>query len=483
MTEASRADLEGRVDDFLLRRMGAGPFRLRRLVPVPGANRFDLGFKLAWLDARARGGAAWADGLYERHLAAFSLGDMREPGSDKHGIARFRGDFEALARDIAAGGFDPERSLVPLAADGTLLNGGHRAACAIAAGREVAAVETGLEPMRFDHRFFADRGMAEADLDAAAIRMIEAMPHAAVALLWPAARGRDGEAARILGPLVYRRAVPLSPEGGHVLLSRVYRGEPWLGAPEADFPGIRRKRDACFAGSDTLRVLVFDAPPDRDRVALKAEVRALYGIDKSSIHITDTHAEAVEIAHLLLNPSARHFLEHGAPMRFERTRAHLGAVGAWMAGHRMAPDAFAVDTGMVLGLYGLRAPDDVDVVSPAPLPPGPVERHEDAHRGAPPAEVLSDPALHFRFAGITFASLAAVAALKRRRLAGRDREDLLRIEPLLAATAGGARPAPPASLRWRFAMLRVRRAAIRGLMAVGLGPPLRRAWRRLRPRA
>lgn len=483
-TTLPRTALETRIDAFLARQIDPArtELPLKTYVPTPIWNRFDLGFKLLWLDGRRAGGSPFADRLYEEHIAAFSLGDMIEPGSDgKAGIARFRDDFDALMESMETSGFDPLRSLVPLATDGSLLNAGHRAACAIALGTTVTAVETGLEPKVFDYRFFAGRGMSDADLDASAIRLVEAMPHAAVALLWPAAKGREREVEQLIGPLSYRRALQLSLHAGHTLLTRVYPNEPWIGPPEENFPGIRRKLMECFSGPGPLRVLVFDAPPDRDRVALKDEIRALYRIAKSSVHITDTHREAVELAHLLLNPNARHFLEHGHPMAFAETRAHLETLATWRDARGLTADAFAVDTGMVMGLYGVRPPTDIDVIAPAPLPEGPpgttIEQHEGAHHSAPPAEILRDPALHFRYAGLSFVSLPEVAALKARRLAGQDRKDLLRIEPLLLAQE--KRPAHrPLSLRARFAMLRLRRSLIRALMGTGLGQPLRRAYRK-----
>lgn len=483
MTDSTiaRDELAGRLDEAILRQLpqNVKNYVLRRFVPVPTWNRFDLGFKLIGIRSISGERSAFADRCYEAHISAFSLGDMSEPGNEaKAGIDRFRDDFAEMHESLRAGGFDPARSLVPLASDGSLLNAGHRAGCAIDLGVPVVGVETELEPRQFDFRFFERRGMPADQLDAAAIRMVEAMPDAAVALLWPAARGRDREVERLIGPLVYRRAVTLTPAGGHVLLSRVYAGEPWLGRPEDDFPGIRNKLIPCFGAGGPLRVLVFDAPADRDRVQIKEQVRELFGVGKHSIHITDTHGEAVELAHLNFSPSARHFLDHGRPMAFSETRAGLNTLRGYMATSRLSPRDFAVDSGMVMGLYGLRPPGDIDVVAPSELTDGPVERHDTPHHSAAPSEILQDPDLHFRFAGISFVSLAEVAALKRRRLAGRDREDLLLISSLMSGSAV-ARRSVGTSLRFRFAILRLRRKLIAVTMALGFGKQLRTIYQKI----
>jgi hypothetical protein len=477
-------ELGGRIDDFLLRQLDKTTvdFPLDTFVPEPTWNRFDLGFKLLYLDALRGHSSAFADRIYAAHITAFSLGDMVEPGiGDKVGLDRFKSDFTAILEGLDLRGFDANQSLVPLARDGSLLNAGHRAACAIALRKPLIGVKTGLEPKLFDYRFFAGRGMTDDDLDAGAIRLIEAMPNVAVALIWPAAKGRDREVDDLLGPLVYRKSVSLSLRGGHNLLARVYRDEPWLGDPAKDYPGIRRKLIECFNGSDDLRVVIFDAPPDRDRTALKDKVRDIYGIAKSSIHMTDTHHEAIEVSRLLLNRNARHFMDHGKPMTFLQTRRNLDLIHDYLVQNDLSPRSVAVDTGMIMGLYGLRPPSDVDVVATDLLPPGPIEQHISPLRSKTPADILQDPALHFSWAGLTFVSLREVADLKAKRLAGRDREDLLLIAPLLVAY-GAYKPAGPVKIRMLFFVLRFRRRVIRILFRIKIGAPLRRLYRKARGR-
>lgn len=481
----ARKELAVRIDDFLLHRLDPSVrrFGLRTFVPIPTWNRFDLGFKLLHLDAQRGIASEFAERIYAAHVAAFSLGDMTEPGQPgKTGILRYTEDFRSLLQGMQSTGFDAKRSLVPMANDGSLLNAGHRAACAISLGLPVVGVKTGLEPMIFDHAYFRRRGMSESDLDAGAMRMVAAMPNAAVALLWPAAHGRDHDAEAILGPLVYRKEVSLSMNGAHNLLARVCAGEPWLGDPALNFPGIRRKLMECFSGRDPLRVLIFDAPSRVERMALKENVRQIYEIAKGSIHITDTHSEAVELSRLLLNANSRHFLDHARPMTFAQTRTQVEALRRYLDGHCIPPSAVAADTGMVLGAYGLRAPCDIDVISDRPLPAGPVEQHDGRYRDVSVGDLLQDPAHHFSYFGLTFVSLWDVAALKRRRLAGADRADLLTIEPLLKVRS---RQAPDRSigLRLRIVHLRLRRGVIRFLFRIGIGPALRKIYRAARGRA
>lgn len=485
-TEAlvDRAALEGRLEPFLLRRLdpGTARFRLRGFRPALTPNRLDLATKVALLESLAGPEASFPARLYDAHVAAFSLGDMTEPGDpSKRGPAAFRAAFMELRDRLARGGFDPARSLIPLASDGTILNGAHRVACALHLGLPLVGVETGLEPVRYDGAYFHDRGMAEDDLDAMALAHVLRAPDAALAFLWPAAPARTAEAEAILAPVIHRRAVRLTPRGAHNLMSQVYAGEPWLGPAAEDFPGILGKLAPCFSSDRPLRVLVLDLPPGVDRAGLKDRVRRLWSLGKHSIHMTDTRAEAIRLARLLLSPQGRHFLDHARPNRFPEVAARVAQFRAEIRRHGGDPEATALDTGMVLGAYGLRAPGDVDFRSADPLDlPEPFERHAGPGQTPPLGDVLTDPALHFHYWDQRFVALPVVAQAKMRRMADRDPEDLALIAPLL--TGQERRGWADRMVRLRLARARLRRGAIGLLARLGLRDGARRLYRRIRPR-
>ena len=65
---------------------------------------------------------------FERHLWF----DTQMPCKKKVGSEQFVSEFDDLLRSLSANGFDVKRSLVPVTADGYMLNGAHRVAAAIA---------------------------------------------------------------------------------------------------------------------------------------------------------------------------------------------------------------------------------------------------------------------------------------------------------------------------------------------------------------
>ncbi|MDU8913851.1 hypothetical protein [Aestuariicoccus sp. MJ-SS9] len=458
-------------------------FALRRFTPGLHHNRFDLAFKLGYLDGREVGGSEFLRGLYSSHIRAFSLGEMSEPGNDqKTDLDAFVTGFDEILADLQENGFDPERSLVPLASDGSILNGAHRCAAAMQLGMGLTGVETGLDPVRYDWRFFQARGMTQEDLDAAAIAYVRHAPQAAIALLWPAAGRREGAVEDILGGFAYRKDLKLSARGARNLLAHVYANEPWLGTPEEDFPGIDAKLIPCFAGTQPLRALVFDRAPGMDLIAEKDRVRALFGIGKHSIHITDTHEEAVMLARMLFNQQSVFALEHAQPARFPQVRTMALDLALYLRDAGQSPDDAVIDSGMVMGLFGLRAPSDIDYLAPeSGAPSEAFEWHDTQRHGALIGDLMYDPEKHFHFWGMRFVSLPQIAAMKASRMAGRDSEDLAQIAMLLDSRPG-TRRINGLIYALRFARSRLRHRLIALLVAMGVKEQVKMLRDRLQSR-
>lgn len=477
-----RSFLETRLEPFLLDRLPCDRkrFRVRMYHSELTPNRLDVAVKLALLESELLHPARFPIRLYDAHIHAFSLGDMTEPGSlEKNGADSFRAAFFRLRNSFSKSGFDPSLSLMPIASDGTILNGGHRAACALHLGLPLMGVETELEPVCYDWAYFRDRGMATEDLDAMALAYLDQAPDAALALLWPAAPAQSAKAEKLLGMAAYRREVFLTPKGAHNLLSQVYAGEEWLGPRDQDFPGIAAKLAPCFSSPRPLRLLALSLPPSIDRVALKEKVRRMLGHDKHTIHITDTRTEAIDIARLLLNPNGRHFLDHASPNRFPTVAAKVSEFRREFSGRGGDVRFTALDTGIVLGAYGLREPGDVDFRSAEPLElPPPFERHVTSDSNILLGDILSDPKMHFHFWGQRFVALPLVADMKRRRLAGRDREDLLLIEELMTQQHDSR--AEKRAIRRRVARARLRRRLIHILAAMNLRDPVKVIYHKIR---
>lgn len=478
LPEIARADLTGLLEDFLIARLDPARdrFALHSFLPRLTWNRLDLAIKLFHAQTMGPAQPDFVRRLYDAHIHAFSLGEMSEPGNAaKNHLQAFHDQFAAMRDRFARDGFDPALSLVPLARDGSILNGAHRTACAMLHGVQITGIQTGLEPVRYDHDYFRSRGMSQAHLDAAVLKYIQLSPRSRIALLWPAAGKDEGAARDLLGPLVYRKAVRLSPDGAHNLLTQVYAGEDWLGDPDANHPGIKVKLAGCFKGRRPVRVLVFDPPGHLDLIALKQRIRARFGIGKHSIHITDTHGETLEVARLLLNDSSVAFLQQASPMAFRDTQSLAQGFRDYLARHNTAPDSVLVDSGFVLAAYGLRPSRRVDFLGAPHLPALPGFRPSQAgHHPLALHDLMADPECHFHFWGLKFLSPGPLIQMKRQRNRGQDAQDVSLLRSL--------RP-PRRGSEWlgraRLMQARMRNRAIRLLAAIGVKDRALRLRRRL----
>lgn len=458
-------DVAGRIDPATHAALAGrdASLAVKASIPPLTANRFDLAFKLMYLGDGQETRSAFAADAYAAHIRAFSLGRFEEPGDPgKTSLDDYLRSFAELVDALRAHGFDAGRSLVPLASDGSILNGAHRTACAIHLQTPVTTLATGLPPARYDFRYFRDRGVDEVFLDAAALAFMDHAEGCHLALVWPSAEGRDDEIEAILGDVAYRKPVALTSNGAHNLLAEVYSGESWLGPRDENYPGVRGKQVGCFARRGPVRAIVFQAQ-DIDEVRRRKEaVRSLFGLGKDALHITDTREEALRVARLLFNRNGVHFLNFARPNRFTSTAEDLARFSAFLDHHAVPRTSVAIDGGTVLAVYGLRPSNDVDYLGGPFSTDSRFENHEDylPYHDLPLSELLDDPRNHFIYGGLKFLSLAQVAAMKRARGERKDRDDLALAGPIMGGiqrqtTIAAAR----ASLRFHASRVRSKAVA------------------------
>lgn len=386
-------------------------------------NRFDLGFKLNFLQGGLSNGAS---GAYLEHLKTFSLGTFVEPGNTaKNSFEKYVEEFRDLFSTIRDIGFKPDVSLVPTAADGSILNGAHRTASAIYLSRGIGILHTELPPVAYDFRFFQRRGTPRWAIDAAAISYAEFANDCKVALIWPAAVGRDDTIEQILGRVVCRRNVLLNSQGAKNLVTYIYRDEPWLGRRNDNFPGAIGKAAPCFSRNAPLRAILFQDADLHSVREKKHAIRRLFALGKHSIHITDSHSETISILKLLFNDNAIHYLNHATLNKFAETHHKLEQLRNYLAVNNLRGDDVVVDGGMVLEIYGLREARDIDVLSDAYLPStsdAPIGDHSylAPFHGVDVCTLVRDPRYHFEIDGVKFISFRQLFRMNRNRDATKD---------------------------------------------------------------
>lgn len=464
LTDARRAGALARLNPHLLTCIPAE--RARALATIDAERlfqpqRFDLAAKVIYARDRLAGGTGdWPRRLYLAHVQAFN-GGREGDGAGKEGAAAFLAAFDAVIDSVRDGGFDPDVSLVPVGGNGLLIDGAHRVAAAVACSQPVSCVLFDWESKAYDWEFFAARGLPTPCLDAMAVEFCRQREDAFIAILFPAAARRAADARAILaghGRIFYEKEIPLNERGTIALTRQVYRDEPWLGTWSDRFAGARGKAQGCFPGTGPVRVIAFQADDLAAVRRAKTEIRQLCRVENHSVHINDNHAEAVRLARLFFNDNSIHFLNTAQPEHFPRFWGFFAGYRRMLLERGLDAADFCVDGSAVMALYGIRDAQDLDFLHAGDAAfesgvPGVNDHNSEAHHHAVKREdILGDPANHFFYEGIKFASLETIRRLKVKRNEGKDRADVEAIDRLLAGT-------PRASLVGRAAGLA---AAARG---------------------
>lgn len=408
-------------------------------IPAPRslltANRIDLSFKLLYLSYKNITTDLYVK-LYKEHIDAFTLGTFREPFTpEKTSFQSYVTRFDELYDSIASTGFDKTRSIIPLACNGSIVNGSHRTACAIHARREVCGIRLSMQPRSYNWWFFRSRGMRDASLEIAAKHFVSHAENVYVALLWPRSSSEHAEIAKSFKNVIYdKKGIMLTRRGAHNLVSMCYKGEPWLGAAALDYPGAVSKVRGIYRRGEPLRVIAFQ---DSDRRAVrdnKDRIRSRFKYGKHCVHVTDSRTEATLLGSLLFNENGINFLNFANINRCHSLSEKWLKLSQFVKSNDLSYDDFVVDSGMVLELYGIREANDIDIIVSSKVvglrgrsAENGIDLHGDddlEYHKLSRDELVYDPTYSFTYRGVKFVSLRQVYAAKKARSGPRDRFDL-----------------------------------------------------------
>ena len=371
------------------------------------ANRFDLACKLYYIDCLEKGtDTAFAKELYQAHIEAFSDGAFIEPGlNSKNSIQDYFEVFDRLIAEIRTNGFDLSKSVVPVGGDDVILDGSHRVAIAIYYNIPLTVVRVPGRSCNYDYAYFRERGLREAYLDFMAYQFIRFADQVYTACLWPAAYDEKKLAIadrmiRNSARVVYQKEAFLNYHGVEQLMITFYKSMAWTGSIENAYSGVASKAMDCFRRNAPTTVYVITGASLEQVLELKQRIRDLYAIENSSVHITDTHAEAIETGEMLLHQNSIDFMNYGEPYgepAFVKTVIREAETGQLCA----SPET-------TMALYGVRD----------------YRQSKDEEK----APDLQHPKDYFYFRGMRVPSLEYVKEAKKRSGTLSDSEDVRMIE-------------------------------------------------------
>jgi hypothetical protein len=149
---------------------------------------------------------------------------------------------------------------------------------------------------------------------------------------------------------------------------------------------------------------------------LKQQIRDIYKIDKSSVHINDTHDETIRIAQFAFNSNSIHFANNATPVLYPAFQKILDDYTKT----DKDSEHFCVTGSAVMAMYGIRAAKDVDYFNKYQklnTNNSLISSHnnEIRHYTITMDDILYNPENHFWFCGTKFAALHIIKALKEKR--------------------------------------------------------------------
>ncbi|MCT7990002.1 hypothetical protein [Laspinema olomoucense] len=372
----------------------------------------------------------WALRLYCDNVRA--LNGYQEPdGSGKEGKTAFVEAFNRVLDSIKESGFDTEKFLVPMVND-FLVDGGHRTVACILYNCDIAAlltteIDENNPPLPADYRYFAERAFNRIFSDVMALEYCRLKSHTYLFIIGPSFRGKSQEIEAILkaqGRIYYEKDVFLWKSGMAHL-------NPHL----ALITGAEEKQPP---RSGITRVYVFESETLEGAIAAKQEINGLWGYKTESVYLTQTHDQTLELAELLLNENSIRFLNRTQLNPSSRFHEQLSQYRLGLEENHIDSEWVCLSDRAVLAAYGIRDCAQFDVLHKGfdqitQLAIASSQNSQLPANGLQKDDIIFNPEHYFYYAGLKFASLDTVIALKQARKTPQDLEDLQAISTFLNA--------------------------------------------------
>lgn len=272
-------------------------------------KRIDLVVKYYYIKARETGqNLEMAREMYEKHIEAFTDGTFTEQGNKKkNSIDKYLETFHALIEDFRENGFNEEISLIPVGKDNEILDGAHRAACAIYFNKRVKVVRFPHLSVDYGFDFFKRRLLDDFYLDFIAKEYVNLKKEGYVMFVWPKV-GTDKNMdyiEKVLNAdectIIYKKRLTVDKSELWNLIFQIYKDEHWIGYKGNKFKSVDDKRNLCYDEGGRLGIYILSCPSTEYLVHQKEKLRAYFGVEKASLHTTDTYEQSIEILDKILD--------------------------------------------------------------------------------------------------------------------------------------------------------------------------------------
>ena len=391
-------------------------------------NRLITAFDIFYLNNKGKNHQL-AHKVYFERVRSATFDTFEEPGNvDKNSYDAYCKEFDSIYDNINKYGFDKDKSLLPLARNGSILNGSHRLASSIVSDKKVHSVKLENDYMIDDYKVLLQRNVPIDILELAVCEFIKYSKNVYLAFLWPSSNKHLDSTEKSFDKILYSKELELNTNGAFNLLTELYKHMDWSGNENNSYQGINQKLVECFPSFEKFTVIAFQANSINDVRTIKDEVRDICKIGYSSIHITDTQEEAIRISQLIFNSNGIHFLNYAKPYTYISIHKKIEEFKLLVSQQtEYVLDDFVVDGSSTLCLYGLRESDDLDYLFSFAddIQINQFHSHDEClkYHKESKEDLIYNPYFYFSYLGLKFVSFEQTYKFKEERDEEKDKND------------------------------------------------------------
>ena len=392
-------------------------------------NRIDVIFKILHLKLNKLGAYKVSKKIYDNHIRIITNGIFKEEGSNKKSLSDYDLEFKNILNSFTEKGYDKKISKIPLATDETISNGSHRLATSIFLNINEVEVELTNEKRHvYDYNFFIKRGLNKDIMDFVIYEYLNLTKDNFMAIVWPSANKKINY-INLFDEIIYEKRIKLNPLGAQNFVAQVYKEHDWVGDFKNGYGGAISKVRETFKNYSYLHLIFFKEQNFKNVTNLKENLRQLFGIQKSSVHITDNDKETLEIGKIVLNDNSINFIKRGIPHKFPVLFENLKLFRELIIINKVDINSIVISGDTVLGIYGFKSCNFVNFISNQEIELNHKkiknESNYFSHYEESIEELIYNPKNYFYFYGFKFQTLENIKKLKSYRNNPEDRSDIV----------------------------------------------------------